>query len=1166
MSHDTSSTDTTDDSTDKLFDVSRRTFLGITGAAATATAIGASSENTSAASTQTWNVHDWMQNHGVSADRAVSQIIGRAEPGDTVLFPAVNGETWYTIHQSHQIRKPLTLKGEDGVYLKRTSNWLGFQFHGPGRTGEIASMTGSVSKGDTTIPVDTGAVNFRSGDYVQIRNERYWDAGADGGTHEYPLQFAEVTGVGNGSIDISNEAYFDYSPAHGQVEKVELLEGATVENLSMVGDNNDPNVDYMSNRSKTRGMFEMRWVKNGVYRDCSIRNYFSIGFYFFDCWDVVWDHVEAYDAQSKAPGKGEGIKAGHCTGVKAFSPVHKNCRRGVDIGNATAEVLVKNPVVENASLIGVGNHNNTDSYVAGRLHLIGGTLNAAGTNIDHISGETVVEGTKIKTSGNGIGIAGDDFTAKNVSIEGIDGGSGYGVFINGSPDNVYVHGEITDNADTFQSAAVIITPDGDIENHLYDLDITSNNRFYGIGMTGNTYKDLKIRGTLDSSSQNSDIAIHGTYQNAGVIDGLDISVDLNNHGGPGAYFLVGDQIKRLRIHDSNFDLDGDYGIWLGYHLDEEHRTEIDNVSLSGSKYDAIRLESQGSAYIGNIDTNSKVHTSSDVDLADSSYDYSIDVGQSASSSSSRSGSSSSGASISSSDSSGSSSGSTSSGSSGVSLSGQNHTMSVVGTGSATDYKFTVAGSIDPDSNVESSDTVSGKSASGTVKWQSDNYNFTGDITSFDVVSGDDSIDIWIDGSKYSPSDFSSSSGSSGSSASGSSSGSSTSSGDTGTGATHKIEIVGTKAEVSYTFDVSGSIEWSKSVESNDDVGTNSVSGQISIASDTFGYSGELKSFKVTDGSLDDVKVYIDGKRQFPDDLANDWHTLQIQGTGPVTRYSFDVSGQVDPKGTLETNDTIHSTSANGQVSTGSDTYSFAGSLDSFTVTDGSASDIAVYVDGNRRTIDGSNSSSSGSNTGSSSSPSAGPTRDMSITGTGTETKYRFTVSGSVSPHDNVESIDNVSGSTVTGTTQWMSDNYTYTGKITSFEVLSGDDSIDIWIAGDKHSPSDFPSSPESSGSSGSGSSSSGSGSSSDGSKLLKITNGGTSTATYEFNVTGSVSEYSGTEKADWAGQQTSGGSIAPNDYDTYTFTGSLHYFDVLKGNDQDVHVAISSAGSNGGSA
>ena len=97
------------------------------------------------------------------------------------------------------------------------------------------------------------------------------------------------------------------------------------------------------------------------------------------------------------------------------------------------------------------------------------------------------------------------------------------------------------------------------------------------------------------------------------------------------------------------------------------------------------------------------------------------------------------------------SGGTSSGSDGARM------IAVVGTGNKTEYEFTASEALYPTDNVEG-DAVSGTTAHSTVQSRSDNYWFRGQISSFKIVSGDPNIDIWISGTKYSPSDFSSNKG------------------------------------------------------------------------------------------------------------------------------------------------------------------------------------------------------------------------------------------------------------------------------------------------------------------------------------------------------------------------------------------------------------------------
>lgn len=78
-------------------------------------------------------------------------------------------------------------------------------------------------------------------------------------------------------------------------------------------------------------------------------------------------------------------------------------------------------------------------------------------------------------------------------------------------------------------------------------------------------------------------------------------------------------------------------------------------------------------------------------------------------------------------------------------------ISIVGTGTPTDYTLTVSDALYAADNVE--ETVHGRTVDGFLKWYSDNYWFRGRVTSLTVSGGDDDVEIWISGTRYVPSDF-----------------------------------------------------------------------------------------------------------------------------------------------------------------------------------------------------------------------------------------------------------------------------------------------------------------------------------------------------------------------------------------------------------------------------
>lgn len=77
--------------------------------------------------------------------------------------------------------------------------------------------------------------------------------------------------------------------------------------------------------------------------------------------------------------------------------------------------------------------------------------------------------------------------------------------------------------------------------------------------------------------------------------------------------------------------------------------------------------------------------------------------------------------------------------------------------------------------------------------------------------------------------------------------------------------------------------------------------------------------------------------------------LLIEGTGPVTRFSFSVTGTVEGQ-RLEATDSVSDSRVDGQVSTQDDRYHFTGELESFEITDGNAEDVVLVHDGVETTV------------------------------------------------------------------------------------------------------------------------------------------------------------------------------------------------------------------------
>lgn len=81
----------------------------------------------------------------------------------------------------------------------------------------------------------------------------------------------------------------------------------------------------------------------------------------------------------------------------------------------------------------------------------------------------------------------------------------------------------------------------------------------------------------------------------------------------------------------------------------------------------------------------------------------------------------------------------------------NHTLKIVGGGSSVNYSFTVSDELEGASNLESSDTISGSTATGTISSGfTDTYYFNGSVTTF---TRDGSLSVYIDNEQVNPDSF-----------------------------------------------------------------------------------------------------------------------------------------------------------------------------------------------------------------------------------------------------------------------------------------------------------------------------------------------------------------------------------------------------------------------------
>ena len=146
------------------------------------------------------------------------------------------------------------------------------------------------------------------------------------------------------------------------------------------------------------------------------------------------------------------------------------------------------------------------------------------------------------------------------------------------------------------------------------------------------------------------------------------------------------------------------------------------------------------------------------------------------------------------------------------------------------------------------------------------------------------------------------------------------------------------------------------------------------------------------------------------------HTLEIQGTGERTSYSFTVGGNLSGE-RLTGEDEIIARSAHGAVKSGRDIYTFDGPLYSFDFDRSGAVDV---------TLDGE-----------SAHVGRRPDHTLLIEGFGPTTSYSFAASGRVKHSDaygaDINETEKINAYGASGAVQGGKDAFTYDGELYSFD-------------------------------------------------------------------------------------------------------------------------------------
>ncbi|WP_205250423.1 hypothetical protein [Halococcus salsus] len=417
-------------------------------------------------------------------------------------------------------------------------------------------------------------------------------------------------------------------------------------------------------------------------------------------------------------------------------------------------------------------------------------------------------------------------------------------------------------------------------------------------------------------------------------------------------------------------------------------------------------------------------------------------------------------------------------------------ISFVGNG---DFEYTLAtgGALEKSTanggSINDDDTISGSTATGNgIADGVDSYVYSGDIEVLDL-EGD--ATVTLNGNEVDPDAY----------------------------PDNVLSFIG-NGDFNYEVSVGGSLAKSTanggSINDEDTVSGSTATGNgIEDGVDSYAYSGDIEALDLEG----DATITLNGDRVDPDDYTvpgNDLsHQLSIVSEGGESTYSLTVSGDLEKStargASIDDNDVISGSTANGRTNGGTDSYGFSDELLVLSV-DGNAE---VYLDGNG--ID----------------PSDYTDSVISFVGNG-DFEYTLATSGalekSTANGGSINDDDIVSGSTATGNGIADGvDSYVYSGDI---EVLDLEGDATVTLNGSEVDPDAYPDN-----------------------VLSFIGNGDFN---YEVSVSGSLAKSTANggsiNDEDTVSGSTATGNGIEDGVDSYTFTGEIRRLDL----DGDATVSI----------
>lgn len=251
--------------------------------------------------------------------------------------------------------------------------------------------------------------------------------------------------------------------------------------------------------------------------------------------------------------------------------------------------------------------------------------------------------------------------------------------------------------------------------------------------------------------------------------------------------------------------------------------------------------------------------------------------------------------------------------------------------------------------------------------------------------------------------------------------------------TIRVDGIGTSGVSEYEFTVTGTVEKSRdggaSINEEDTIDGNRVTGSLTGWRDAFRFSGDLETLTVTG----QARVYVNGNRVDPADYGGEQsQVVTIVGNGTYSEYQLTSNGSVE---VIEGDDVtiVSEGRAEGSIERGVHRLRLTGDLVDFTFLEGGTQ---VYLENQR--IDPADYS------GDVTLPHA-----IVFDGTGASgpTNYSFTVDGRVSQSEylgaTIDESDSIDGATVTGVVGvGERDAYRFNGSIVDFSS-AGEADVDV---------------------------------------------------------------------------------------------------------------------------